>query len=90
MTQIHSHPVVSELQDNGFIVTKLIHVCEDIGEICYAREVFDEFPDPYVHLWNAIMRGYSRHDLFVEAIEMVFENTGLGGEPRLLHCASCA
>ncbi|KAL6995293.1 hypothetical protein U1Q18_005429, partial [Sarracenia purpurea var. burkii] len=70
LNQIHAQLVVSGLQDNGLIVTKFIYVGAYIGEICYAREVFDEFPDPYVHLWNAIIRGYSRNNLFGEAIEM--------------------
>ncbi|GFZ17763.1 mitochondrial editing factor 22 [Actinidia rufa] len=81
LTQIQARLVVSGLQDNGFIVAKLIHVCADIGEICYAREVFDEFPDPYVHLWNAIIRGYSRHDLFGEAIEMYLRMRVWGVSP---------
>ncbi|KAF2285029.1 hypothetical protein GH714_036027 [Hevea brasiliensis] len=42
----------------------------NLGGICYARKVFDCFPDPDVFLWNAIIRCYSRHSLFGDAIEM--------------------
>ncbi|XP_059661020.1 pentatricopeptide repeat-containing protein At3g12770 [Cornus florida] len=70
LSLIHAQLVVSGLQYNGYIVTKLINVSSNLGEIRYAREVFDEFPDPYVFLWNAIIRGYSRHNMFSDAIEM--------------------
>ncbi|CAI0449081.1 unnamed protein product [Linum tenue] len=34
----------------------------------YARDLFDDFPDPDVFLWNAIIRCHSRHNLFRDAL----------------------
>lgn len=70
LNQFHAHLLVSGLHYNGFIITKLLNVSSNLGEIFYARDVFDEFPEPYVFLWNAIIRGYSMHKMFCEAIEM--------------------
>lgn len=70
LNQIHCQLYASGLQDNGFIITKFIHVSCNIGEISYARKVFDEFLDPYVFLWNAIIRGYSNHNMLDEAIHI--------------------
>ncbi|KAI8557192.1 hypothetical protein RHMOL_Rhmol05G0317300 [Rhododendron molle] len=81
LNQIHAQLFLSGLQANGFIITKLINVCGDLGEIRYARQVFNDFPDPYVHLWNAIIRVYFRHNLFSEAIEMYWRMQVCGVRP---------
>lgn len=67
--QIHSQLHVSGLQSNGFIITKFISRSFDLKEIDYALQVFDEFPDRYVFLWNAVIRGYSVHKMFQEVVE---------------------
>ncbi|KAH7838564.1 hypothetical protein Vadar_028233 [Vaccinium darrowii] len=81
LNQIHAQLFVSGLQDNGFIMTKFINVSGDLGEICRARQMFDDFPYPYVHLWNAIIRVCSRHNLFSEAIEMYWRMQVCGVRP---------
>ncbi|GAB4859283.1 Pentatricopeptide repeat-containing protein At3g12770 [Ancistrocladus abbreviatus] len=70
LNQIHAQILASGLCRNGFLITKLINVSSDIGEIGYARKLFDEFPDPDVFLWNAIIRGYSKHDMFSQTVNM--------------------
>lgn len=81
LNQIHAQLFVSGLQDNGFIMAQFINVSGDLGEICRARQVFDDFPYPYVHLWNAIIRVYSRHNLFSEDIEMYWRMQVCGVRP---------
>ncbi|KAF8401074.1 hypothetical protein HHK36_014377 [Tetracentron sinense] len=70
LLQIHARLVVSGLQENNFLATKFVHVSSNLGEIHYARSLFDENPDPDVFLWNAIIRGYSRHSLYRDALQM--------------------
>ncbi|XP_048233338.1 pentatricopeptide repeat-containing protein At3g12770 isoform X2 [Ricinus communis] len=70
LNQIHAQLFVSRLQYNGFLITKLVNCCATLGEIRYARNVFDYYPDPDVFLWNAIIRCYTRQNLFCNAIEM--------------------
>lgn len=70
LNQIHAQLCTCGIQNNGFVITKLIHMSCNLGEISYARKVFDAFLDPYVFLWNAIIRGYSSHNMLVEAIDM--------------------
>ncbi|GAU17782.1 hypothetical protein TSUD_171710 [Trifolium subterraneum] len=36
----------------------------------YARKLFDEFPDPDLFMWNAIIRSYSRNKMYMDVIEM--------------------
>ncbi|KAF5746027.1 pentatricopeptide repeat-containing protein [Tripterygium wilfordii] len=52
------------------MVTKLVNACSNIGDICYARKIFEEFFEPDVFLWNAIVRCYSRHGLFAATLAM--------------------
>ncbi|CAA2986140.1 pentatricopeptide repeat-containing At3g12770 [Olea europaea subsp. europaea] len=70
LNQIHAKLFTNGVENNGFIIAKFIHVCSNLKEISYAHQVFDKFPDPYVFLWNAIIRGYSMHNMFANAIEM--------------------
>lgn len=70
LSQIHNQLYIHGLQNNGFIITKFINVSSDLNEIDYARELFDEFPDQYVFLWNAIIRGYSMHNMLDKVVEM--------------------
>ncbi|KAK3013892.1 hypothetical protein RJ639_009380 [Escallonia herrerae] len=81
LTQIHTQLLVSKLLCNGFIVTKFINVSSNLGEIEFARHLFDNFPDPYVHLWNAIIRCYSGHNMFRDAIEMYIRMQEVGVSP---------
>lgn len=81
LNQIHAQLVVSGLVESGFLVTKFVNASWNIGEIGYARKVFDEFPEPSVFLWNAIIRGYSRHNLFGDAIEMYSRMQASGVNP---------
>lgn len=70
LTQVHAKLVLLGIQQNGFLVTKLVNAAVNLWEISYARRVFDQFPDPDVFLWNAIIRGYSKYNLFASAVEM--------------------
>ncbi|KAI8524365.1 hypothetical protein RHMOL_Rhmol13G0145000 [Rhododendron molle] len=51
------------------------------GNRVASPQVFDDFPDPYVHLWNAIIWVYFRHNLFSEAIEMYWRMQVCGVRP---------
>ncbi|OMO79409.1 hypothetical protein COLO4_24441 [Corchorus olitorius] len=70
LTQIHAKFFLLGIHINGVLITKLIHSSVYLGEISYARKVFDEFPEPDVFLWNAIIRGYSKYNMFANAVEM--------------------
>ncbi|KAI4377554.1 hypothetical protein MLD38_015160 [Melastoma candidum] len=67
---VHAKMTVLGLLENSFLITKLVHACSNLGDVRYARKLFDEFPLRDVFLWNAIVRGYSRHDMFADAIVM--------------------
>ncbi|XP_073281091.1 pentatricopeptide repeat-containing protein At3g12770 [Primulina huaijiensis] len=76
LNQIHSQLYRHGLQSDGFVITKLIRRCCDLKEVEYARQLFDEFPKPYVSLWNAIIKGYSTHDMLDKVVEMYWRMQG--------------
>lgn len=79
--QIHAQLLVLGLQDSGFLITKLVNASSNLGYVTYARRVFDEFTDPDVFLWNAIIRCYSRHIVFADALEMYARMQAMGVSP---------
>ncbi|CAL9013860.1 unnamed protein product [Prunus brigantina] len=79
--QIHAQLLVLGLQDSGFLITKLVNASSNLGYVTYARRVFDEFTDPDVFLWNAIIRCYSRHIVFADALEMYSRMQAMGVSP---------
>ncbi|XXG55453.1 hypothetical protein AAC387_Pa03g3119 [Persea americana] len=72
LTQIHSHLIKSGSLESNYLVTKFVHTSSNLGEIHYARQLFDETPYPNVFLWNAIIRGYSRHELYDGALKLYY------------------
>lgn len=81
LNQIHAKLLVLGLHKDSFLITKLVNWSSNLGEIRYSRKVFDEFSDPDVFLWNAIIRGYSRHNMFSDAVELYSEMLGTGVSP---------
>lgn len=81
LNQIHSQLATLGLGQSGFLITKFVNVCSNLGEIHYARNMFDEFLDPDIYLWNAIIRGYSRHNLFEQALYMYLKMQSAGVSP---------
>ncbi|XP_073058244.1 pentatricopeptide repeat-containing protein At3g12770 [Primulina eburnea] len=76
INQIHSQLYRHGLQNDGFVITKFIRRCCDLKEVEYARQLFDEFPKPYVSLWNAIIKGYSSHNMLDKVVEMYWRMQG--------------
>ncbi|CAN8259579.1 unnamed protein product [Cochlearia groenlandica] len=73
LRQIHARLLVLGLQFSGFLITKLIQASSSFGDISFARQVFDDLPRPQIFPYNAIIRGYSRNNLFQDAILMYYK-----------------
>ncbi|CDY52870.1 BnaCnng23580D [Brassica napus] len=70
LRQIHARLFVLGLQLSSLLITKLIHASSSFGDIRFARKVFDDLPRPQIFPWNAIITGYSRNNLFQDALLM--------------------
>lgn len=69
LNQIQARLLVSGLQESGFLITKLVNRSSNLGNVLNAAKLFDEFPEPDVFLWNAIIRCFSRHGSYEKAFE---------------------
>ncbi|XP_021761408.1 pentatricopeptide repeat-containing protein At3g12770-like [Chenopodium quinoa] len=70
LKQIHAQFIISGLHTKeSFLVSEFMNACLRIGEIGYARQVFDAFPQPNISMWNAIVGGYSKSNMLRESIE---------------------
>ena len=86
--QIHTQLIISGLYGkNSFFVSKFINACLEIDEIEYARKVFDEFPQPNMFLWNAIIGGYCKFNMLDDLIEMFsrMRKTGVSTNSYILN-----
>ncbi|XP_062002533.1 pentatricopeptide repeat-containing protein At3g12770 [Rosa rugosa] len=81
LNQIQAQLLVLGFEASSFLITKLVNCSSNLGYISYARQVFDEFTDPNVFLWNAILRVYSKHNAFADAVEMYCRMQETGVSP---------
>lgn len=82
LKQIHAQLILSGLlTKKSFLVSEFMNACLKIGEIGYARQVFDDFPRPNIFMWNAIVGGYSKSNLLRESIEMYARMRRAGVSP---------
>lgn len=81
LSQIHSHLIKSGSLHSNYLASKFVHTATNIGNICYARQVFDEISHPNVFLWNAVIRGYSRHELYDDTLKLYYRMQQEGTSP---------
>ncbi|GLU22055.1 hypothetical protein SLE2022_381550 [Rubroshorea leprosula] len=64
LKQLHCQAIKTGLFTNPSVQNKIIAFCctSDLGDVSYARNVFDAVPEPGVFLWNTMIKGYSRVD----------------------------
>ncbi|KAK6918929.1 Pentatricopeptide repeat [Dillenia turbinata] len=69
LNQIHAQLFLSGLQYNSFLATKFVASSWKMGEIHYASKVFDQIPVPEIYLYNAMIRGFAKHNMYDDAIQ---------------------
>lgn len=95
LKQIHAHMIRSGLATHPLPASRLVAFCtaDDIGELNYARLVFDNIPKPTSFTFNSIIRGYTHQDLPHQALSFYVELIELGllpdkfTLPSLLQCS---
>ncbi|XP_023761737.1 putative pentatricopeptide repeat-containing protein At3g15930 isoform X1 [Lactuca sativa] len=75
LKQIHLQTIVTGVSLDPFVCSMIIIFCctNHLGDINYARQVFDKTPQPKVFLWNTMIKGYSRTALTQHAISMYIQ-----------------
>ncbi|XP_020580518.1 pentatricopeptide repeat-containing protein At2g01510, mitochondrial-like [Phalaenopsis equestris] len=81
LKQIHALILTAGLSFKNSLLTQILQALSLSGEMSYARNLFDEMHKPRVFIWNTLMRGYVKSNLYSEALEIYHEMHRLGVLP---------
>ncbi|KAK7854848.1 pentatricopeptide repeat-containing protein [Quercus suber] len=79
--EVHRHVVRCGFANDGFVLNALVDMYAKCGDIVKARKVFDKIASRDLVSWNAILTGYVRHGLLVEALAIFDQMLQEGYEP---------
>eukprot|EP01018_Ginkgo_biloba_P015181 Gb_08060 [translate_table: standard] len=68
--QVHAHILMSTVNLNAFLATKLVSMYSKCGNVVDARLVFNKITNRTVFLWNAMIRGYATNGFYKEALTL--------------------
>eukprot|EP01018_Ginkgo_biloba_P012519 Gb_27057 [translate_table: standard] len=81
LVQLHAHMLTIGLDQNIFLLPKLVTMYAAFGSIDDARLIFDKIYRPNVFLWTAIVSGYVKNGLCEEALILYYRMQQLGMQP---------
>ncbi|XP_027183474.1 pentatricopeptide repeat-containing protein At2g20540 [Coffea eugenioides] len=70
LKRVHSQMVKFSLAQSNFLVTKMVDICVQIGEIQYASLLFRQVLEPNIFLCNAIIRAYTNKQMYLLTINV--------------------
>lgn len=79
---IHSYINRHGLEVDVILETALINMYAKCGDLTIARSLFNEATCRDIHMWNAMMAGFSMHGCGKEALELFSEMESHGVEPN--------
>ncbi|CAH2045892.1 unnamed protein product [Thlaspi arvense] len=68
LKKIHALVLTSGLSAKNSLLTQLLEKLIVVGDMCYARQLFDEMHKPRVFLWNTLFKGYVKKQLPFESV----------------------
>eukprot|EP01018_Ginkgo_biloba_P021784 Gb_10478 [translate_table: standard] len=81
LKQVHAHMVRSGIDQTIRIKTKLVSMYAMCGSMDNAYFVFAEANKQNAFLWNVMIRGYSTHGLYEEALTLYYQMQNGGIQP---------
>ncbi|KAL5558785.1 hypothetical protein UlMin_034996 [Ulmus minor] len=64
LKKIHAQIIKLSLSQSNFLITKMVDVCDNNGEMDYAAAVFDQVVTRNVYLFNAMIKAYTHNDMY--------------------------
>ncbi|KAI7993987.1 Pentatricopeptide repeat-containing protein [Camellia lanceoleosa] len=68
LKKIHAQMVKFSLSQSSFLITKMVDICDQNGEIEYATLLFNQMVEPNGFLYNAMIRAYTHSHLYTTTI----------------------
>lgn len=70
LKQLHAHILVFSLSQSNFLGTQIINICNSNGRVAYAALFFNQFEEPNMFLYNAMIKAYTQNQHYFEAISL--------------------
>ncbi|XP_068646455.1 putative pentatricopeptide repeat-containing protein At5g37570 [Aristolochia californica] len=68
LREIHAHIVLKGVEQDNFLITRFVCICNSYSNFRYAARVFDRVDEPNIYLWNSIIKGCSENSLLLDTI----------------------
>ncbi|GLU01399.1 hypothetical protein SLE2022_187090 [Rubroshorea leprosula] len=68
LKKIHALIIKYSLSQSSFLVTKMVDVCDNSGDVKYAASLFKQVIEPNVFLFNALIRAYAHNNFYTLAV----------------------
>ncbi|KAG7563212.1 Pentatricopeptide repeat [Arabidopsis suecica] len=81
LKKIHAVVIRTGFSEKNSLLTQLLENLVLVGDMCYARQVFDEMHKPRIFLWNTLFKGYVRNQLPFESVLLYKKMRDLGVRP---------
>lgn len=78
LKMIHAIVLRTGFYEKNSLLTQLLENLLLIGDMCYARQVFDEMHKPRIFLWNTLFKGYVKNQLPFESFLLYKKMRDLG------------
>ncbi|CAK9164518.1 unnamed protein product [Ilex paraguariensis] len=70
LKKIHAQMVKFSLSQSNFLVTKMVDICDQSGEIDYASLLFKQLAEPNNFVYNAVIRTYTHNHMYEVTINV--------------------
>ncbi|KAJ4961418.1 hypothetical protein NE237_021328 [Protea cynaroides] len=81
LKQIHALILTTGLSIKNSLITQLLTSLTLLGDMTYARLLFNEMHKPRSFLWNTLIKGYVKNDLSIEATSFYQKMHRVGVRP---------
>ncbi|XP_019085887.1 PREDICTED: pentatricopeptide repeat-containing protein At2g01510, mitochondrial [Camelina sativa] len=81
LKKIHAIVLRTGFSEKNSLLTQLLENLVLIGDMCYARHLFDEMHKPRIFLWNTLFKGYVKNQIPSESFLLYKKMRDLGVRP---------
>ncbi|VVB03752.1 unnamed protein product [Arabis nemorensis] len=78
LKKIHGLVLTTGFSVKNSLLTQMLENLVLVGDMCYARQVFDEMHKPRIFLWNTLFKGYVKNQLPFETVLLYKKMRDLG------------
>ncbi|KAL1532478.1 pentatricopeptide repeat-containing protein [Salvia divinorum] len=70
LKRIHAQIEKFSLMQSNFLLTRMLEICDQTGEIEYGNSLFARVADPNIFLYNTMIRAYTRNQMYLSTITL--------------------